>query len=145
METTQATKEPVENRLRQAGLRATRPRVLVFDLLETQGGHRSVDEIVHLLQETGTRLPRMTVYNVVSDLLECGLIMRADAGPGRALYEADKGWHHHFVCEECKSIIDVPCVEAGKPCMDEGSRFGEVREAQIIFRGVCNLCRARSQ
>ncbi|NNE43399.1 MAG: transcriptional repressor [Gemmatimonadetes bacterium] len=133
----------MENRLRRAGLRATRPRVLVFNLLENHGGHRSVDEIVHLLRQSGNHLPRMTVYNVVSDLLASGLIMRADAGPGRALYEAGGNWHHHFVCQRCESIIDIPCVVGEKPCLEAGAQAGTVEEAQVIFRGVCNVCKAR--
>jgi Fur family ferric uptake transcriptional regulator len=137
-------------RLHTRGLRATRPRVLVFELLRQLGGHRSVDEIVSILADRGEPVPRMSVYNVVSDLTAAGLLMCADAGPGRALYEASEAWHHHFVCRECGRVEDVECVRGRKPCLEPAGELpGEIDEAQVIFRGVCHAChdtgvRARS-
>lgn len=132
--------EAVE-RLRQASLRVTRPRVLVYGLLRHAGGHRSVDEVITMLGTLGTRLPRMTVYNVVTDLVGAGLLMCADTGPGRALYEAADTWHHHFVCRDCGIVLDVPCVEGDKPCIQPPTALpGTVDEAQVIFRGRCEGC-----
>ena len=131
----------VRDRLRSAGLRATRPRQLVYESLMEAGGHRSVDELVSLLRERGHRVSRMSVYNVVADLQRAGLILCADTGPGRALYEAAETWHHHFVCRVCGSIADIPCVRGKKPCLDPPSTFGgTVEEAQVVFRGVCEAC-----
>ena len=127
-------------RLRQAGLRVTRPRLLVLEVLEDAGGHRSVDELVAALRQRGTPLPRATVYNVVNALLAHGLILAADAGPGRALFEAGKTWHHHFVCRDCGVIIDVPCVRGEKPCLEPDLPGVEVDEAQVIWRGRCPQC-----
>jgi Fur family ferric uptake transcriptional regulator len=85
----------------------------------------------------------MTVYNVLADLERVALVMRADVGPGRTLWEAGDEWHHHFVCRACGAIHDVPCAHGAKPCLDAGFTGGEVEEAQIIFRGLCNACRDR--
>jgi len=129
-------------RLRDAGLRATTPRVRVYGLLRHVGGHRSVDEMVGLLAKEGHAIPRMSVYNVVSDLQRAGLVVCADIGPGRALYEASDEWHHHFVCRSCSAVLDVPCVKGTKPCLDPPVPIpGTVEEAQVIFRGVCDACR----
>jgi Fur family ferric uptake transcriptional regulator len=126
--------------LRAAGLRVTRPRLLVLRFLGEHAGHRSVDEIRAGLQAQGIALPRASVYNVVSDLSRGGLVMATDAGPGRALYEWSRQWHHHFVCRVCGVIADVPCVVGRRPCLAAGSAFGHVDEAQIIFRGRCQTC-----
>jgi len=131
----------VADRLREAGLRATRPRILVYQVLREVGGHLSVDDVVTLLQDRSQRIPRMTVYNVVSDLSSAGLVMRADTGPGRAIYEAGDKWHHHFVCRRCGRVIDVPCVIGAKPCLEQDvPGVSVVDEAQIIFRSVCEAC-----
>ena len=133
-------------RIRDAGLRATRPRALVYAALREAGGHRTVDDIVEWLAERGEELPRMSVYNVAADLTEAALVMRADAGPGAAVYEVSDGWHHHFVCRSCGSIQDVPCVTGRKPCLDPPPGFhGTVDEAHVIFRGVCASCEAASR
>jgi len=136
----ESTKD-VRDRLRDAGLRATRPRQLVYETLMEIGGHHSVDELVSLLGDRGHQITRMSVYNVVADLQRAGLVLCADTGPGRALYEVSETWHHHFVCRVCGSIADVPCVRGEKPCLDPPSAFnGRVEEAQVIFRGVCETC-----
>ena len=129
--------------LRQAGLKATRPRRLVLDLLRQIGGHRSVDEITEMLCQQGTPLQRGSVYSVIDTLLAHRLIMLADAGPGRALYEAGTKWHHHFVCLVCRQVQDVPCAIGSKPCLTPDDFEAEIVEAQIIFRGRCHECLTR--
>lgn len=128
-------------RIQAAGLRATRPRVLILELLERRRGHSSADEVAENLDAAGTALPRATVYNVLGDLSERGLVMTADAGPGRALYEVADRWHHHFVCRRCEAIIDVECGVGDKPCLDAAVPGAVVDEAQVIYRGLCAECR----
>jgi Fe2+ or Zn2+ uptake regulation protein len=129
--------------LRQAGLKATRPRLLVLNLIQELGGHHSIDELIRELQVRGTPSPRASVYNVVDMLVSQGLIMLADAGPGAALYEINLSWHHHFVCIECGTVINIPCVKGEKPCLLPDWVPGIVEEAQIIFRGRCAQCLAK--
>jgi Fur family ferric uptake transcriptional regulator len=133
-------------RLRAVGLRTTRPRVLVYAVLREVGGHRSVDEVLELLEARGHAIPRMSIYNVMADLTEASLVMPADAGPGRALYEAGDVWHHHFVCRGCGRIEDVPCLEGRKPCLlpPKSLPGSTIDEAQVIFRGHCAECTARA-
>ena len=127
-------------RLRGAGLRVTRPRMVVYRALLELDGHRSVDDVVHHLRGSGQGLPRASVYNVVEALRLAGLVMGADAGPGRALYEAGATPHHHFVCRACASVLDVPCATGATPCLDVGGAVGRVDEAQVIYRGLCARC-----
>ncbi len=130
--------------LRAHGLRATRPRLLVLDLLQAVRGHFSADEIVELLVERGTPIPRASVYNVVGALVDCGLLTMITVGPGSARYESGEIWHHHFVCKVCGEITDVACSVGEKPCLEPQEIPGKVDEAQITFRGVCHGCLDRS-
>ena len=131
----------VVQRLREKGLRVTRQRKVIYSLLREIGGHHSVDEILGLLVERREDIHRQSVYNVVGDLQQVGLVMCADAGPGRALYEASDHWHHHFVCRVCQIVLDVPCIEGRKPCLEPTENVASViDEAQVIFRGVCHGC-----
>lgn len=127
-------------RLRAAGLRVTRPRRLVLELLQRLGGHRGVDELARALRVRGTPLPRGSVYNVVSALVAAGLVTLTNAGPGRALYELAERRHHHFVCRRCGRILDVPCLAGRRPCLRPAELDVEVEEAQVIFRGRCRAC-----
>lgn len=120
----------------------TRPRLAVLTLLRESRGHRSADDIAMGLQTLGENVTRASVYNSLSALIAHGLVMMADAGPGRALYEATDNWHHHFVCSKCGAVQDVPCARGKKPCLDASGIDADVAEAQVIFRGLCRNCAA---
>ena len=79
MPPTQDHDEPIESRLRAAGLRVTQPRLLVYGLLRELAGHLSVGELLKALTDRGERVTRMTIYNVLNDLQHAGLVMMADA------------------------------------------------------------------
>lgn len=124
-------------RLTTAGLRVTRPRLILLALLQELGGHRSADDLLAVLRERGSTLPRASVFNVLHTLAEHGVLMVADAGPGRALYEVAGVWHHHLVCRECGALWDVPCATGSKPCLDPPVPGIQTDEAQVIYRGPC--------
>lgn len=128
-------------RLHAAGLRATRPRVAVLEALGEDRGHRSAEELLVILAARPVRLARASVYNVLDDLVATGLVMLADAGPGRALYEVANEWHHHFVCRRCQRVIDVPCEAGSRPCLEATVPGAVIDEAQVILRGLCADCR----
>lgn len=126
--------------IREAGLKATRPRLLVLELLRDTAGHLPAERIISDLANRGTPLARGSVYNVLSALSGAGLIMIADAGPGRTLYEASGYWHHHFVCGNCGKVVDVRCATGEKPCIEPAGLDADVHEAQVIYRGRCPDC-----
>ena len=126
--------------LRGAGLRPTKARRAGYAARRKLRGHRSADEVLAEIRRVGGAVSRMTVYNALADLNAAGVLLRADAGPGRSLYEARRDWHHHFVCRECGAVIDVPCVVGTKPCLELSAPVGRADEAQVIFRGVCRAC-----
>lgn len=131
-------------RLRAAGLRATRPRLAVTEALRAMGGHHTADDVHAHLVEHGIALPRTSVYNSLVALAALGVVLRADVGPGAAVYEVADIWHHHFVCRRCGRVSDVPCLAGAKPCLTPGDDVGQIDEAQVIFRGTCRHCLAES-
>jgi Fe2+ or Zn2+ uptake regulation protein len=131
-------------RLRAAGLRATPIRLAVLAALRRLGGHRSANEVLGALGRRGGA-SRMSVYNAIAALERAALVVRADAGPGRALFEPAGAWHHHFVCARCGGVFDVPCLRRRKPCLAAPPAVGRAEEAQVIFRGVCRACERRAE
>lgn len=132
--------------LREAGLKVTGSRLMVLEALSDMGGHCSADEVHQYLSDHGREMPRGTVFKVVGDLSDRGILMVTDAGPGRTLYEYADHWHHHFVCRVCKAILDVPCMKGRKPCMlPDVDLAADIEEAQVIFRGVCHACKAQQR
>ncbi len=131
-------------RLREAGLRITRSRLELLDLLDTLGGHRSADELLAASRGRARPIPRATIYHILESLVRGGLVLVADAGPGPTLYEAAVDWHHHLVCRSCGRVVDVPCLVGTKPCLSPDLPGALVEEAQVIFRGLCADCAARA-
>jgi Fe2+ or Zn2+ uptake regulation protein len=134
-----------EELLRSHGLRVTRPRLAVLDVLDTTRGHLDVEQITaHVL----TRLDSVSVqavYDVLGALSRAGLARRIEPAGGPARFERRAGDnHHHVVCRGCGEIADVDCAVGDAPCLDPSQAHGfEVDEAEVTFWGLCPSCQAR--
>lgn len=133
----------MEDTMRRAGLRVTRPRLLVYAALQERGGHQSADDVLGALRARGERLSRASVYNVLRDLGARGLARATDTGHGRAYYEAGPDSHPHFVCRACGLIADVHGPTPPPPPDSLPPGF-HIAETQIIYRGYCPQCAPRN-
>lgn len=131
-------RQRTDERLRAAGLKATRPRRLVLETVESLGGHRSADDVADALATAGEKLSRQSVYNALDVLAGAGLVHAAEVGKGSARYEAADRPHHHFVCRVCGRVLDV---EGPVPRLDVPG--ATVESASVLLRGVCADCRVR--
>jgi Fur family ferric uptake transcriptional regulator len=142
MDATQPELNNAAERLREAGLRATKPRLAVLAALEEVRGHKSADELVALLHERRVEIPRSSVYNVLADLAAAGLITHTELGSRGDRYEANNTWHHHLVCRNCGAVVDVPCLVDVHPCLDITVDGALLEQAEVVFRGLCAACAA---
>ncbi|KAB1924348.1 Fur family transcriptional regulator [Micromonospora arida] len=133
-----------EELLRSRGLRVTRPRLAVLDVL-AGGGHLEVDEITRRVRERLDSVSTQAVYDVLGALSRAGLSRRIEPAGSPARYEARVGDnHHHVVCRGCGEIADIDCAVGSAPCLEPNSAHGfEVDEAEVTFWGLCPGCRAR--
>ncbi|TDC38331.1 Fur family transcriptional regulator [Micromonospora sp. KC213] len=133
-----------EELLRSRGLRVTRPRLAVLDVLAA-GGHLEVDEITRRVRERLDSVSTQAVYDVLGALSRADLARRIEPAGSPARYEARTGDnHHHVVCRSCGKIADVDCAVGAAPCLDPSIAHGfEVDEAEVTFWGLCPTCQAR--
>ncbi|MET7961135.1 Fur family transcriptional regulator [Micromonospora zamorensis] len=133
-----------EELLRSKGLRVTRPRLAVLDVLDG-GGHLEVDEITRRVRERLDSVSTQAVYDVLGALSRAGLSRRIEPAGSPARYEARVGDnHHHVVCRGCGEIADIDCAVGSAPCLEPSVSHGfEVDEAEVTFWGLCPGCRAR--
>ena len=133
-----------EQLLRQHGLRVTRPRLAVLEVL-TRGGHLEVDEIARQVRGRIASVSTQAVYDVLGALSRAGLARRIEPAGSPALFEARVGDnHHHIVCRGCGAIEDVDCVVGERPCLTPSTDHGfEVDEAEVTFWGLCPSCQSR--
>jgi Fur family ferric uptake transcriptional regulator len=132
-----------EGQLRAKGLRVTRPRLAVLEVL-AGGGHLEVDEIAARVRTRLDSVSTQAVYDVLGALARAGLARRIEPAGSPARYEARAGDnHHHIVCRGCGSVADVDCAVGRAPCLDPADTRGfEVDEAEVTFWGLCPSCQA---
>ena len=96
------------NKLSEQGYRLTPQRMMVLDAIENSEHHISADEIYAQVITKYPHLNISTVYRTLELLHRLGLVTETDLGGGRVRYHpADKGHHHHLVCQECGRVIDL--------------------------------------
>ena len=96
------------NKLSEQGYRLTPQRMMVLDAIENSEHHISAEEIYAQVITKYPHLNISTVYRTLELLHRLGLVTETDLGGGRVRYHpADKGHHHHLVCQECGRVIDL--------------------------------------
>jgi len=93
--------------LKTRGLKATLPRLRVLQLFETQAErrHLSAEEVYRLLTTDGLDIGLATVYRVLTQFEQAGLLIRHHFESGKAVFELNEGEHHdHLVCLNCTRV-----------------------------------------
>src|SRR3954466_8020976 len=127
--------------LRAAGLRVTRPRLSVLDVLAAHP-HADADTVVTAARGEHPPLSPQAVYGVLKALVDRGLARRIEPAGAPALFELRVGDnHHHLVCRECGVVVDVDCAVGAAPCLTPSDTAGfVVDEAEVVFWGLCPRC-----
>lgn len=92
--------------LRNAGLKATLPRMRVLDIIrQSDSRHLSAEDVFKRLMEEGAELSLGTVYRVLSQLEAAGLLLRNVFDGGKAVFEINTGPRHdHLICLSCGRV-----------------------------------------
>jgi len=97
-----------ESDLKKAGLKVTLPRLRILELLEDKKEmHLSAEDIYKKLLEAGEDVGLATVYRVLTQFEQAGIVVKNNFEEGRAVYELHHDQHHdHMVCVETGKIIE---------------------------------------
>jgi Fur family transcriptional regulator, ferric uptake regulator len=132
------------NRLAQAGLRATRQRLLVLETLAAEPHDATAQEIYSRLRQGGDAVGLATVYRTLSLLSEHGVIDEFAHRPGETCYRlCGEGHHHHLICARCHGVAELEDCEVdewlGKAAREHGfTPTGHTLEVT----GLCAACQA---
>lgn len=95
-------------KLGELGYRLTPQRMMILSAIENSDDHISAEEIYAQVLAKYPHVNISTVYRTLELLKQLGLVTETDLGGGRVRYHpADKGHHHHLVCQKCGAIIDI--------------------------------------
>jgi Fur family iron response transcriptional regulator len=121
--------EAAVERLRAAGLRPTRQRTLLAQLLGNDHRHVSAESLHREAQKAGVPVALATVYNTLHQFTEAGLLREVVVGSGRSYFDTNTGDHQHFYCEDDGTLIDIEgeAIEvAGVPLPPKGTKVDRV-------------------
>lgn len=133
----------LEQQLRAASLRVTRPRVAVLGAVR-EHPHADTDSIIRAVRRGLPEVSHQAVYDSLHRLTEAGLLRRIQPMGSVARYETRTGDnHHHLVCRGCGTVVDVDCAVGAAPCLTASDARGfAVDEAEVVYWGRCPACAA---
>ncbi|MBA3504696.1 MAG: ferric iron uptake transcriptional regulator [Betaproteobacteria bacterium] len=102
--------------LKNAGLKATLPRLRIINLFEaSKVRHLSAEDVYRLLIAEGLDIGLATVYRVLTQFEQAGLLIRHHFESGKAVFELNQGTHHdHLVCLQCGRVEEFYDAEIEK-------------------------------
>jgi Fur family transcriptional regulator, ferric uptake regulator len=130
--------------LKTAGLKATTPRLKILDLFEHSAEqHLSADDIYNTLIGEGFDIGFATVYRVLTQFEQAGLLTRHHFDNGRSVFELNQGGHHdHIVCLQCGHVEEFYDAEIEKRQDKIAKEHGfAIREHSLYLYGDCNKTR----
>ena len=131
------------SKLGELGYRLTPQRMMILSAIENSDDHISAEEIYTQVLAKYPHVNISTVYRTLELLKQLGLVTETDLGGGRVRYHpADKGHHHHLVCQKCGVIIgiDESTLARLQDVLLARYNFSASLRHVAIF-GLCENCR----
>ncbi len=128
--------------LRSAGRRVTNARLHVAHVLQHSSGHVTASGVLAGVAKADAHIDQSTVYRVLADLRDSGLVAESRFGPGEASYEWLAGAnHHHLHCSECGKTTALDGELVKRFVGDVKERHGFAVDAtHMVLNGVCANC-----
>ena len=103
-----------KEKLRDAGLRPTKQRIIVADiLLNGFNRHFTAENLQDEINSSGNSMSIATIYNCLKKFKNCGLIKQVETSKDTAIFDTNTDYHHHFLNEETGELIDIENEEIG--------------------------------
>ncbi|WP_421980451.1 iron response transcriptional regulator IrrA [Roseibium sp.] len=132
---TQSTGKDVTNILRTAGLRPTRQRVSLAELLYSKGDRHISAELLHE-EAVAADVPvsLATVYNTLHQFTEAGLLREVAIDGNKTYFDTNVSDHHHFFIEGENRVIDIPGEGVGIDAIPEAPEGMEIVRVDVVVR-----------
>jgi Fur family transcriptional regulator, peroxide stress response regulator len=131
-----------EESIAQDGLRLTRQRRHVYEVLLGRQDHPTAMEVFLRARPDMESLSLATVYNVLETLADRGLVRKVHLDSGSTRYCANNAKHGHFTCTGCGSVLDVPLLPGAElEKLHQLPRGYSVTMQEVSLHGLCAACR----
>ena len=138
---------PAESQeLKDAGLKITLPRVKILQILASSEVHHvSAEDVYKLLLGNSEEIGLATVYRVLTQFEQAGLVIRHNFEGGRAVFELDDREHHdHLVCTGCGRIQEFHDLVIENHQTKIAVKYGfTITDHALAIYGECEDCAKR--
>ncbi len=102
--------------LKSTGLKATVPRLKILEIFQKgEQRHMTAEDVYRALLDENSDVGLATVYRVLTQFEQAGILSRSHFESGKAVYELDEGQHHdHLVCLDCGRVEEFYDAEIEK-------------------------------
>lgn len=132
--------------IKSRGLKVTGPRLKILNLFENlPDEHMSADDVYRIVLEEKMDIGVATVYRVLTQFEEAGILTRHHFEGGKAVYELNRGDHHdHIVCLECGRVSEFfdKEIEALQERIAKQNGYRIVDHALYMY-GICGECQKK--
>ena len=133
-----------QNELKNMGLKATFPRLKILDIFrKAEHRHQSAEDIYRTLLAEQVDIGLATVYRVLTQFEQAGILMRSQFDGGKAVFELNDGDHHdHLICTTCGTVVEFTDTDIEKRQHKIAKDNGFALESHtMLLYGVCGKCR----
>ncbi|MBB4065880.1 iron response transcriptional regulator IrrA [Gellertiella hungarica] len=124
-----------EMRLRRSGLRPTRQRIALADLLFAKGDrHLTVEELHEEAVAAGVPVSLATVYNTLHQFTEAGMIRVLAVESARTYFDTNVSDHHHFFVEGRNEVLDIPVSNITIGNLPDAPEGMEIAHVDVVIR-----------
>lgn len=129
--------------LKKAGLKITTPRLKILQILENAPDHHmSAEDVFRVLIDSGEDIGLATVYRVLTQFEEAGLVIRHNFEGGQSVFELDHGEHHdHLVCVKCGNVEEFLDDVIEERLHEVAKQSGySITDHSLNIHGICVQC-----
>lgn len=126
--------------LKSSGLKATLPRIKILEVFQnTSQRHMTAEDVFKALLNEGADIGLATVYRVLMQFEQAGLLSRNHFESGKAVFELNEGKHHdHLVCVTCGRVEEFYDAEIEKRQHNIAQARGfELQDHALALYAVC--------
>jgi len=132
--------------LKKVGLKVTTPRIKILQILESaESHHLSAEDVYRVLLDSGDDIGLATVYRVLTQFEEAGLVIRHHFAEGHSVFELDYGKHHdHLVCVKCGHVEEFvdQVIEERQEYVAKKAGYS-ITDHHLNIYGICGVCQSK--
>ena len=122
-------------KLRVKGLRPTKQRVALAELLFSKGDrHISAEALQKEAETRGISVSLATIYNNLHQFTNAGLLRAVPVDGSRTYFDTNVSNHHHFFIEDDNQVVDIPGEALGLSAMPEPPEGMEITKIEVVVR-----------